>query len=357
MVYLFNYLLIPLYFFPIFFIAKNRDKASKLFFIIVGVHVILFRALANPYVYVDTIQYEKAFTSIADMSYDEAILSVNIHSSWGQGYVALNWLISRFTNNPAYLFVVVAVLSVGGVISFYYKTSRTPLLTVMFYLLYPMMYIMGFGVLRQHLAIVFVLWAVYNMDRLRYAIPLSLIGALFHTTAIVVIPFFFLRNFSLRNFNLITFAFFSLFGFIISSFMAEYIVSFFDRYEKVYNKIGNETNIVPVVLIGLTVLVFYLTGAIRNATDNKDIYIIKFFIYGFVIALFGMTVPSAGRLTLYFIYLIPVAFSILSKYGIKSTKFINSFYAIAVFSVSILMIYMSTRTSYQVYEFFWNNKL
>ena len=355
MVYLINYLLIPLYYFLILHIVQNAKKAHRYFFILIGIHAVLFRALANPYIYKDTSGYAEAFSLIADMSFDEAVLSFNMFSDWGQGYVALNWLISVFSSDPVYLFIIMAILSVGGVMLFYYKTTETPLLSTMFYLIYPMMYVMGFYVLRQHLAIVFVLWSVYYMDKLKYAIPLVLLGILCHSSAIVILPFFFIKSWNLRNFDSFRLFALSLIGYIVLGLLATYFISFFSRYENVIDDSEGLNNIIPVVVIGLTILVFYLTKTIHNVKAEREAFIVKFLIYGFIVALFSLTVSRAGRLTLYFIYLIPIAFSILYKYGSKTMKLLNTFYYIAIFAIPIIMIYMSSSTTYRVYEFFWNN--
>jgi len=354
MIYLINLLLVPIYYFLIKAFSRRKEIVNKLFFIVVGTHAVLFRALADPYVYVDTRGYAAAFSSIQTWSFKEAVLTENYFTNWGQGYVALNWLIGQFTSDPAYLFIVLAIVSVGGVIFYYYKTSYTPLLTVLFYLLYPMMYFQGFGVVRQHLAIVFVLWALYYMENLKIAIPLTVIGILCHTSTIIVVPFYFIRDFDIRDFNILKLGIYSLGGFLLASLGAGFMLSFFSRYETVLESEGEQHNIVPVVVIGITIISFLLSGILKKIKDKKDLYIIRFLIFGFIIALFGTTVPRAGRATLYFIYIVPVAFSLLYKYTSNKTKWISILYTLVLFAIEFLLVNIQ-RAKYQVYDFFWNN--
>ena len=104
MTYLYNLLLIPLYYFVTYHFFPEK-LARKCFFLIVIIHAVLFRALSNPYDYVDTLGYAEAFGIISEMSFKEAVLSVNYFTGWGQGYVTLNWLIGQWTDNPIFLFL------------------------------------------------------------------------------------------------------------------------------------------------------------------------------------------------------------------------------------------------------------
>ena len=124
MFYLFNLLIIPLYYLVIRIITSNKHSANKFFFLVISFHAILFRALANPYNYQeDTFLYAEGFQSISDMTFSDAVLSVNFYTHWGPLYLALNWVLGRITTDPAILFVVVAFLTVGLILWFYYKTS------------------------------------------------------------------------------------------------------------------------------------------------------------------------------------------------------------------------------------------
>lgn len=351
MIYLLNFLLVPLYYFVIraFF---SKKKADRVFFVTVAIHAVLFRALANPYVYTDTQGYSYAFESIATMNFKEAVLSVNYWSRWGQGYVAFNWLISRFTHDPRYLFVVLSILSVGGVMLFYRKISTTPLLTVMLYLLYPMMYVMGFGVVRQHLAIVFVLWALYYANNLKISVPLIAIGILFHTTALVFLPFYFIRKLNVKKMNSLKIMIFSVVGFLLMSLLVGYVISFTERYEDVMEREGDSRNFAPVVFLGLTITGLLITGAIRKVKDVKDSLIVRYLIYGLIVAIFATTVPRAGRLPLYFLYCIPVAISVMYKYCNKANKLIVNAIVAIIFALTAVMVYHAS-AKYESYMFIW----
>lgn len=352
MVYLVNLLLVPCYYCFIRLILHNRRWIHEVFFLIISLHAILFRALANPYVYPDTRGYTEAFQYICNWDFKEAVMSINYYSVWGQGYVALNWLICRFTEDPMYLFITLAILSVGGVMLYYKKTAYVPLLSVMLYLSYPMMYLMGFYVVRQHLAVVFILWALYFADNLKISIPLAVIAALCHTSAIVFLPYYFLKNIVLYRFTSIKLLVYSVVGFTILSSSVAYVLSFFSRYEEIYESGEGKNNIVPVILIGSLLLLYYITGVYKRVRLSQDMHIIRYLIYGLIIALFSMGTPGAGRLTLYFIYVIPVAICLPFKYVRPEMKTIPAMYLICLFFIVSYLIYIAS-DKYVVYKFLW----
>ena len=352
MTYFINLLFVPFYYYIIQALFRRKEKSQMIFFIVVGIHAILFRALANPFVYTDTFRYTYAFDDIGTMNYKDAILSINQWTGWGQGYVALNWIISRFTSDPNYLFIVLSVLSVGGVIWYYSKNTTVPLITMLLYLMYPMMYIMGFGVVRQHLAMVFILWALYFANNLKISIPLAIIAVLCHTSSLVFFPFYFLRNIGITKFNSIKLIIFSIIGFLLVSWGVTLGISLASRYEEVLTEEGDQNNIVPFIMIASVVLMFLITGAVRKIKDMRDSYIVRFMIYGVIIAIFGMTVPRAGRLSLSFIYCMPVALSLLYKYGNKNNKGICIVYTICIFLLTSSLVKLGA-SKYSDYLLLW----
>lgn len=138
MPYLFNFILVIAYYFVITHIITGKNKAKKKFVTLVCVHAVLFRALANPYNYVDTEVYAEAFYQISSWNLTDVLNPLNFYAEWGQGYVILNWLLSKISAEPQFLFASLSVLSIVPVMWFYFKTSHSILFTIVIYLLYPM---------------------------------------------------------------------------------------------------------------------------------------------------------------------------------------------------------------------------
>lgn len=350
MAFLINFLFVPVYYYILNSIISNKKRARLFFFSLVSFHAILFRALANPYVYDDSFRYAYAFEQICGLNLKDIVLSVNAYTEWGIGYLVINWIITQFTHNAQYLFIVVAILTVGGTIRYYYKSTYTPLLTILLYLSYPMMYTMSFGVIRQHLSIMFALWALFYLDKLKYSIPLILFGILCHTSTLVFLPFYFISHFNLKKINSFKLFCFSALGFLATTILTGYLLKFFLRYEDIMDKESSQTNIVPVFMIGITIFILYIGDVFRKIKEKRDENVVRFILYGFVIALFGLTVPAAGRLSLCFIYVMPVALSFVYKYNSSRTI---SIIGTIVISLTVLLLDYYSFEKFNTYLYFW----
>lgn len=356
MVYLYNLLAVPLYYYIIRINAKNTVNSTKFFYFVVALHAILFRVLANPYNYVDIENYANAFGNIAEMSFNEAVFSFNIYSAWGVGYVALNWVVGQLANNALYLFAITTILSVGGTVYYYKKTSYLSLAPIMLYLLYPMMYFMSFGVIRQHISIPFILFALYYIDNLKYSIPLLIISILFHTGAVVFVPFYFLIYFYKKHSLKVSICF-SLVMVVLMKGSVLFLLSFLPRYEETYEERESTNNIVPVFLIGFFLYLLYVSKIWQRikCSNQKDYNVILFVFYGFFVSLFSIGMSSAGRLPLPFIYILPVAMTYLYKYNRKKVLFYHMYLAVFT-SITLIFYYLSYKAGelyVYAYSFFW----
>lgn len=335
MFYLINLLLVPIYWFIINRHTRDKLKKRDRFFKVVFVHAILFRSLANPYNYVDVEGYAIAYENIAKYNLTEALTS--IYSAWGVGYVVFNWLLSRISEDPSVLFIVMSVMSVGGVMLFYKKTSYALLPSIMLYLAHPMLYLMGFGVVRQHLSIIFVLLALYNFNNYKKSLPIALLAVLMHTSCIIFLPFFLWKFLKIENWRFVPMLIVVCIGMIVMRLTMSFFLSYLDRYNESFGTEGS-SNIVPIIFLGLLTMFYYISRTIRKCNNPMDKIIINFMIYAFLVSLFCYGLHGAGRLTLIFIYVIPTAMTILKNYS-KGIWYYS--YIVIVFSLVILMLYKS----------------
>lgn len=351
MFYLINLLLIIVY----YLIIKNTnrikpEKSKKVFAILVGCHAILFRALANPFNYVDTEGYASAYEDLAEMSWIEFLF---YSKEWGVGYVFINWVLGHISSDYTLLFVFMSIISVGPVVWFYYKTSHDMLLTMLFFLMYPMMYYMGFGVIRQHVAVAFVLLALYYSHSIKISLPLVLVACSFHTSAILVLPFYIWQKVNIQNKGFAAYVFLLVGGLLVIRFTAPMILSQLssNRYDEAL-AVGDNNNIVPVLYLGSMVLMFYLNGFSNKQMSIQEKNIVSFIMYGVIIALFSTGMEHLGRTTLYYMYVLPTSFTLLSKYN-RNLSTINNIYVMLAFLLLIIQLYLSYSPEKYVYTFFW----
>lgn len=312
MTYLINFLLVPLYYFVLWLTLPRRD-VIKAFLWIVAIHAILFRALANPYNYVDTVNYTNAYLDISGWNLSHTVVDENQYTIWGRGYLFYNWLLSRLSADPKILFVVSSVVAVGGVMLYYKRTVYTVLAPILFYLSYHMMYLHGFGVIRQHLAIPFLLFALYYIEDIKKSLCYAIVASFLHTACIVFFPFYLLR-WLFKRFSYEEITFFSLSFFLTGRFFISMILQFFPRFEA-YLHTKAENNIVPVLLIAFMILLLYEADVFGKVRKGRDRDLLMFLLYGFALSVFCIRLPGAGRLSLPIIYVVPTVMSMLYHYG------------------------------------------
>ena len=343
----------PLYYLVLRLVTTRRE-ADRLFMWIVAVHAILFRALANPYNYVDTRVYASTFKVIGSWTLKHAVIDTNTYTELGRGYLLYNWILSRVSNDPSILFVVTGIIAVGGIMLYYKKTAYTVFIPVLFYLSYHMMYIHGFGVIRQHLAIPFLLFALYYINNTKQSFSFALLATLLHTASAVFFPFLLMHKFVKRmDYREVTLLF--IIFFVGLRFFASLILSYSPRYA-VYLRMKYENmNSIPVLLILFLIVLLYEANVFEKVKNKKDYNILLFILYGFALSLFCIGLSYGGRLSLPVIYLIPSAMSLLYRYG-GSRKDEYNVCTIGLFILVFIGIYFNIAngdTPYAKYSFFW----
>lgn len=331
MVYLFNLLMVPLYYW-ILRLMSNRQKANELFMWIVALHAILFRALANPNNYVDAPNYFRAYRIVSGWSLKHTVLDMNVYTNWGRGYLLYNWALSRLTDDPKMLYIVASVIAVGGVMIYYKKTLHTVLTPILFYLSYQMMYLLGFEAIRQHMAIPFLLFSLYYIERTKISLCFAITAMLLHPSCVVFFPFYFVHKLS-KSMSYSTVAILSLSLFLAGRFFIAAILSFFPRYEP-YLRMNPKNNIVPMLLVLFMILLLYEANVFSKNVRQSDRNLLLFLLYGFGLTVFCLGMPGAGRLSLPVVYVVPTAIGILYKYGGRN----RDEYHLCVIGLALLVI-------------------
>lgn len=353
MVYLINLLIIPIYYIIIHNL-ECKQKAHKHFAILVCIHATLFRALANPYNYVDTVNYAAAYESLSEMSWMEYLL---YGKEWGVGYVFLNFILSHICSDPQFLFVTLSAITVIPIVWFYYKTSGNILLSMLIFLTYPMLYYMGFGVVRQHAAAAFVLLSLLYMNNFKIAFPLMLIASSLHTSAVLVLPYFLWRKINVQKMSNMRYILLLVVGVLLMGVLGPIVLEFMDtgRYDDALEA-GENRNIVPVLLLGSLIYISILNRVKYKISSAIEIDVLSFVMYGLVIALFSMGVSTMGRATIYFIYALPSVITWQTKLNPKNRS-VNNLYIVMVFILITYLLIHGYQPGVYDYSFFWEKQV
>ena len=356
MIYILNFLVVLLYFGLFRFLLPKR-KAELLFVLTFAIHAILFRALAYPFDFVDTSNYAKAYQNIFSYDFYKAVFMKNRYTEWGRGYVAVNWLLSRVSRDYMLMFITLSVVTVGSTIWFYAKTSYSILLTVLLYLAYPTLYLMGFAVLRQHLAAAVVLIALYHIRNYKISVPLALLAPLLHASGIVLLPFFLWRKINFKRLASVEMLAFTVVAVVVMRLSIGYLMNVAGIFSGGRNaSFGSQsvgTNIVPLAIIGI-LMVMAVACRLFNKCSGRDYEILNFMAYGFAISVFGLGLYGAGRLTLFFLYVVPVVITFFNRYS-NSMRMVNNLCIALMFAITARQIYYlhSSWIKDYNYKFYW----
>lgn len=351
MFYLSNIILVVVYYLILVMVVNNVQQRNKYFYILVSIHAILVRILANPSIFLDTINYENAYVIIGQSSYKEISTSRFFYADWGIGYVFLNWCLYHISHTPLFLFVSFGFVSVLLTMFVYSKTSVLPLVTVFFYFLHPMLYYQGFYVIRQHMSIPLVLLAIYKIDNLKLSLLLIMLASTIHTSAIVIIPLLLGVRFVKSNLNKKSiFAILIIFIVFLRLYIGN-LLSYSSRYDELLN--GEESlNILPVIYLSVVVVLFLKNGIYNRNSSSIDKYFVLFITYGLGISIFCIGLPGMGRLSSYFLYALPIGLSIVYK-RTNSFNMDMTISLILIFSVVVFQL-LAKGSSIVDYDYIWN---
>lgn len=353
MVYLINLIVVVLYYVILGILCKDAVKRRKMFATMVCIHAVLFRALANPFNYVDTTGYADAFANIGDMTFRDAVLRVNYYTSWGQGYVLLNWLVSKVSSDFQVFYMVSAALGIIPVIWFYYKTAPRLLFPLLIYLSHPMMYYMGFGVLRQHLSVAFILLAIYHIHSLKKSIPLAFIACMLHTSGIVLIPFYFWNRIKVNQRFTFKFVMILTIGFIVFQGGMRLILSFLPRYLDVVkaDEVGNR---LPMIWFACITIASLYTKTFQKVQSKVELMLLKFLYYGLLLSVYCVGLAGMGRFTLCFVYIAPIVSMIVVKYS--KDQMVNTLVILS--NIIVVLVFYFVQEHYDLaYSFYWEPKV
>jgi hypothetical protein len=347
MIYLLNLLFVVAYYIILRLAISERGKCEKYFAILVGIHATLFRALINPDLTPDHMAYFEAFDWIRFKSFKEVVLSNNYLSEWGRGFLLLNWLISRFTDDGRALYIICALICVPIEIWFYYKNTHYMLYPILLYLSYPMTYCLEFSAIRQGLCISFLLVALHYVEYKR-SILLALLATLMHTSGIVFFPFYLWRKIDWYKISLLKLVVSIAICYIIYRLSLASILLLLPRYARVAMFSGS--NLLPFFWIAAIVILSIFCKTYQMTESKRERTLLSFIYYGLAISFICIGAYDMGRFTCIFMYVIPAVSMILIKYSPYS------YYNILVMLCGIVCtLYNLWGQTLNEYKFIWEN--
>ena len=252
-------------------------------------------------------------------------LQSNIHDSESV-YLALNYLVSRYTTDIHwFLFIhesVIMTLIVWTALRCKEKfNSEFVLIFMLFYL-----YCISFNLLRQSIAIVFVLLAstwIFESQIKKSIIP-TYLGCLSHNSAFLSVFLYPFKYVVEKFFNKkkLLICLMALFGFICFSFYAvimQWLMSvglYSDHYEAYVGQVGFKTHKIDIALIFGLIASLYIFVQKEERNEPFFSYSLCLLVVSLILNLFGSIVEIAVRVAHYFMVALAVVLPQSANYGL-----------------------------------------
>ena len=242
---------------------------------------------------IDYVNYERWFYDIYTYDYNHIEI----------GFIAIVKSIQVFTMDSQWLFIIMSLLTFIGLYISIIKFSKYPALSVFLFCC------MGFlshslNLSRQFIAIMIILYAyryVINGSLVKYVMSVFL-ASLFHQTALILLPIYFLLRLKLNTRWYIVGIIVSGGLMALSGPIKSYLVNTF--YPQYYDaEFVNDVIISPyyiMISIGLMSLVVFLLIRKRLSMENiKDRFVINMVYIVSILHIFLAWVPLSNRVSLY----------------------------------------------------------
>ena len=246
-------------------IFKRESAAKKIFLIVTGLTLFLISAFR----YETTGDFHAnyiGFLKVSNLSFKQLVLNNDEF-----GHMFLRKIISLFTDNPQWYFVVTGFFIVFSFYIYIYRFSPNVYLSVLLFIT-----IGGFftshNITRQYISIAICLWGIpYLISRktIKYFICI-IIAITFHTSAFVMIPVYFLSKIPITKKIVLIY----LVIFVIMAYSFRGIYSYLNQYVYSDYYVGEsygttEANILNIILPSiLLVFLFYFIRSI-NISKSK----------------------------------------------------------------------------------------
>ncbi|MEY8304582.1 EpsG family protein [Anaerosalibacter bizertensis] len=314
MAYIFMNLII-LYFLGVNKIFNNK-KVRKISIIILGMLLFLFAGFKYRLGY-DWAWYEIFFKNVENIF--EVIKGNNYFfksSEYAIGYNLLNSIIKVFTSNPQYIFVISALIMVLLVFSRLESYSKSPLFSILllFNILFVNVFMEG---IRQGIAACLFFFSIKYIKTKEFNKYLFciLLATSFHSTAIILLPLYFLLDKKYSDKFIIVCAMIGILMILLDKSIGKYItellaprMSYIESKSVVYldserggSKYGFSFGILKQFLF--IIIMFFLRDVLKKGTCKDmyfDIFFNMYFIFFIIQALFNDFFILPNRLGLYF---------------------------------------------------------
>ncbi len=314
-------------------LEEKKGNITRMSFLL----IIALLALRHPYMGVDIAWgykdgYWDSFLTINSNSWSE-IFAMRAYKNYEKGFVVLNKLLGSIWNDPQFLLITCAVLSLVPIAIYTEKRSQIPLLSVCIFLGLPIFHIFYSG-LRQGIAIGITVASMYFIEKkmpIRFLLTVYL-ATLFHSSAIIFVvayPLYYLQlNKTARIFSLA-----ALPGIF---FLRGPLFAIFSRIFK-DDATAEETG-GGLILFLVFVMIYAFLSVFNKTDDKKQNGLMNLFYMACACQAFGGIYNTAMRVGYYFMVYATIAIPNTMK-NFKEVKIrYNTYYSISLVALTLIFV-------------------
>ena len=336
-------------------------KRKKLFFFVVsGILLTLFLGFRDIETGgIDLLRYNRQYVDLQDA--DSIGAAFEIREGENALFFLLLYAFAKLGWSFQTFLLVIATFSVSASMLLYYRYSKYPLLCLCMFL--PICYIHLFSQLKQTIAVAIAVFAyiLLRNNKTKWSYALLIVAMLFHPTAIVMLPFFFLCKFRATP-KLLFFLFLgSIFVFLSRMSLGYYLT--FALYNQFIDQYASRERITGMATLFVLITTLYILLMPKSQSVIKEKYLIlSSYLYALIIATCIFFCASYSyaftRLNNYYLMFLPLAISEMADFSVWKKFFGSKLPVYVIFG--LIMYVMITRFLDMVvsqyldsYHFYW----
>lgn len=328
-------------FFAVSFYAINKtvynEIIEKLLFSLMFVMLFIISAIRK-HVGTDYGVYLNVYSSIQDRIYDGEGMEI--------GYFYLNKITKDLIGGEYTIFIVTSLIIMLLVYLTIKNFSVDPLLSTLLFMCIGT-YIGSFNIIRQSIAIALILYSYkYCETKIIWIIPI-LVASLFHTTALMVIPFYIISKMNLKKEHYIIIGIVGVLLYLSYGRTVAYLTNFIEGFEHYQDSKFVTEGANPIrTLISIFILLFCYLSYDEINEDRKIKFAFTMMVFGSICALFMLKGKIFARVVGYFdvfnILVVPYVVAKTKKYELR--KF-SLFVTISIVFCCSYYFYYSIKTN------------
>lgn len=326
--------------------------AKNSYLLLIGILLVLIAGFRGDFTS-DYSGYEQIF-EFYNRSFEQSIHFRN-SLSVETGFVLMNWLVGIFSDNAIWIFLFSAIVTIFLYFREIRKYSTNIFLSVLLFVTIGEYYT-SFNIMRQIMtaAIIFAGSTFLYEKKMKKYFMVVIFASFFHTTALIMIPFYFILNINFNYRKLLTILFFLL---VLSinigpalAFFQQYVYSHYESSSYGMSGYGFKNILVPFAIFCFTI--FGYSMILDEKDDKLNVWFNAITFYVFFMFL-GLNIEMLERFSYFFL---PYVLLMLPKI-ITSEKDIHFrlMYYVVIISISISFNLITlSGTGYDPFYFIWN---